>query len=66
MFNGCTKLTSFSSDLSKLTHATDMFSGCFLNKESVVNVLKGILKHKLNSLEPITIGVGFANDDGIK
>ena len=28
MFNGCSKLTSFTSDLSSLTEGNSMFTGC--------------------------------------
>jgi hypothetical protein len=59
MFFGCKNLTSFSSDLSSLTHGYQMFEGCKLDAQSVANIV-----HTLPTLESngrIDIGIGCNN-----
>jgi hypothetical protein len=55
MFNGCTSLSSFTSDLSYLTDGYDMFYKCKLNATSVKNILDTI--NDLGGSHSITIGI---------
>jgi hypothetical protein len=42
MFNYCTSLTSFESDLPSLTDGKDMFKGCKLNVDSIERIANSL------------------------
>ena len=71
MFDSCTALTSFSSDLSNLTNGFGMFTKCKLDAQSVANIIHFIPQRdaKPTSTEGegnIYIGVGITNTDEAK
>ena len=42
MFNGCSSLTTFNSNLSSLTNGNGMFNGCMLDGDSIKNIIDTI------------------------
>jgi hypothetical protein len=71
MFNGCTNLTTFSSNLSSLTNGIDMFAGCKLDAQSVANIIHFIPQRDAKPTSTtdkgnITIGLGITNTDAAK
>ena len=42
MFEGCSSLTNFSGSLGNLLSGNNMFTGCKLNKQSVLNIAESI------------------------
>ena len=61
MFNGCTSLTSFSSDLSSLEEGDYMFNGCSLDTASVQNIADTINDLKSQNMTGV-IHIGHADD----
>jgi len=61
MFNGCSNLTSFSSDLFSLTAGFIMFNGCKLDAPSVANIVHSLSTHETSGT--ITIGIGCDNTE---
>ena len=59
MFNGCTKLTSFTSDLSSLTNGGSMFYKCKLDAPSVMYIIATLPQNTSNN--SITIGINVSS-----
>ena len=65
MFSGCSNLTSFTGDLSSLTNGSGMFSGCKLDKDSVIRIITCLREsNTCSSSASLTIGCNsqYKND----
>lgn len=55
MFYNCTSLKTFNSPLPKLAYGQDMFYGCILNEDSILNILNSIPTHT-SGTHPLHLG----------